>query len=129
VGVAPKIPAFREGFFPVIVTELLAVKVSILNDHFEVFLWTSFVHLDNKYFLAVVKAEDDRSEATTRLKVKATIDLTYCDTERLAHLYAEQRKQDAQRSRYGADQLLHSPIGLPTMRYRRCVKLSFSCLC
>jgi len=45
--------------------------VSIVNDPFEAFLWTSFVHLDNIYFLAVEEAEDDGSEATTWLKVKA----------------------------------------------------------
>jgi len=50
------------------------------------------VQLDKKYFLAVNEAEDDGSEATTWLKVKATMDLEYCDTDRLASLYAGSKK-------------------------------------
>jgi len=92
VGAASKKPAFREGFSHKRVTELLADKVSILNDPFEAFIWTICVQLDTKYFLAVVEAEDDGSEATTWLKVKAKMDLEYCDTQRLANLCAGSKK-------------------------------------
>jgi hypothetical protein len=74
------------------VTELLGDKVSILNDSFEAFVWTMCIQLDTKYFLAVVEAEDDGSEATTWLKVKTKMDLENCDTERLAKLYAGPKK-------------------------------------
>ena len=39
-----------------------------------------------------MEAEDDGSEATTWLKVKAKMDLEYCDTQRLANLYAGSKK-------------------------------------
>ena len=60
-----------------------------MNDLFEAFVWMSFVHLDSKYFLALVEAEDDGSVVTTWLKMKAKMDLEYCETNRLARLYAE----------------------------------------
>jgi len=63
VGAASKKPAFRKRFSHKRVTELLADKVSILNDPFEAFIWTICVQLDTKSFLAVVEAEDDGSEA------------------------------------------------------------------
>jgi len=75
----------------------------------------------------VVEAEDNGSEATTRLKVKANLkmDLENCENAWRTFM-RDRRKQDAKRGRYGAHQLLRSPIGLPTMRNQRCVKLSFS---
>ena len=73
-------------------TELLGDKVSILNDSFEAFVWKMCIQLDTKYFLAVVEAEDDGSEATTWLKVKTKMNLENCDTERLAKLYAGPKK-------------------------------------
>ena len=87
VGAASKKPAFRKGFSLQKVTEMLADKVSILKDPFEAFVWTMCAHLDTKYFLAVVEAEDEGSEMTTWLKVKAKMDLENCDTERLAKIF------------------------------------------
>ena len=52
----------------------------------------SFVHLDSKYFLALVEAEDDGSVVTTWLKMKAKMDLEHCETNRLARLYAGNMK-------------------------------------
>jgi len=55
VGAASKKPAFREGFSHKRVTELLADKLSILNEPSEAFVLTICVQLDTKYFLAVVE--------------------------------------------------------------------------
>jgi len=74
------------------VTKSLSNQVSILNDPFEAFVWMSFVHLDNKSFLALVEAEDVKSNATIWLKMKTKMDLEYCETDQLARLYAGQSK-------------------------------------
>jgi len=68
VCAASKNPAFREDFSLQKVSEMLADKVSILNDPFEAFVLTMCVQLDTKYFLAVVEAEDEGSEVTTWLR-------------------------------------------------------------
>ena len=59
----------------------------------------------------VVEAEDNGSEATTRLKVKANLkmDLENCENAWRTFM-RDRRKQDAKRGRYGAHQLLRSMI-------------------
>jgi len=128
-----------EEFSKETVTQLFSFEESLLNDPFEAFVFVSFVHLDSRYFLAHMEAEDNVSNAMrkvhnphTWLSMKAKMDLEYCETDHLAKLYAGKRgagQPEGQEWYPSTVTFANWPIGWQKTTRRRFVKLCRYCDC